>query len=110
MSAVDTAQLDLMFTELRLPTFKAAWAELAERADADGWPAARLLAALAEQEIADRARRRFVRISDEVERRFRTKWNIDFGRSGTSISGCGTRIPGCGTSIPDEVEHWLRGS
>ena len=56
MSAVDTAQLDLMFTELRLPTFKAAWAELAERADADGWPAARLLAALAEQEIADRAR------------------------------------------------------
>ena len=59
MSAVDTAQLDLMFTELRLPTFKAAWAQLAQRADAEGWPAARLLGALAEQEIADRARRRF---------------------------------------------------
>ena len=67
MSAVDTAQLDLMFTELRLPTFKAAWAELAERADADGWPAARLLAALAEQEIADRARRRFERQLAEAQ-------------------------------------------
>ena len=61
MSAVDTARLDLMFTELRLPTFKAAWAQLAGRADAEGWPAARLLGALAEQEIADRARRRFER-------------------------------------------------
>ncbi len=61
MSAVDTAQLDLMFTELRLPTFRAAWAQIAERADAEGWPAARLLGALAEQEIADRARRRFER-------------------------------------------------
>ena len=61
MSAVDTAQLDLMFTELRLPTFKTAWMELAERADAEGWPAARLLGVLAEQEIADRARRRFER-------------------------------------------------
>ncbi len=32
---------------------------LAERADKEGWPAARLLAALAEQEIAERTRRRF---------------------------------------------------
>ena len=61
MSAVDTARLDLMFTELRLPTFKAAWAQLAGHADTEGWPAARLLGALAEQEIADRARRRFER-------------------------------------------------
>ena len=61
MSGVDTAQLDLMFTELRLPTFKAAWTQLAQRADTEGWPAARLLGALAEQEIADRARRRFER-------------------------------------------------
>ena len=29
MSAVDTAQLDLMFTELRLPTFRTAWQGLA---------------------------------------------------------------------------------
>ena len=61
MSAVDAAQLDLMFTELRLPTVKAVWQPLAERADKEGWPAARLLAALAEQEIAERARRRFER-------------------------------------------------
>ena len=61
MSAMDTTQLDLMFTELRLPTFKSAWPGLAERADAEGWPAARVLGALAEQEIAERARRRFER-------------------------------------------------
>ena len=41
-----------------------------------------------------------VRIPDEVEHRFRTKWNGDFGRSGTSIPGSGTRIP--------EVEHRFR--
>ena len=61
MSAIDTAQLDLMFTELRMPSAKAMWRQLAERADKEGWPAARLLAALGEQEIADRARRRFER-------------------------------------------------
>ena len=61
MSAVDTTQLDLMLAELRLPTVKALWPKLAERADAEGWPAARLLAALTEQEVAERARRRFER-------------------------------------------------
>ena len=61
MSAVDAAQLDLMFNELRMPSAKAAWPQLAARADKEGWPAARLLAALAEQEVADRARRRFER-------------------------------------------------
>ena len=49
-----------------------------------------------------------VRISAEVEHRFRPKWNIDFGRSGTSISGSGTPISGCGTSIPGEVERRFR--
>ena len=61
MSAVDAAQVDLMLNELRLPTVRAVWQPLAERADKEGWPAARLLAALAEQEIADRTRRRFER-------------------------------------------------
>ena len=37
------------------------WAELAARADKEGWPAARFLAALAEHEIADRGRRRIER-------------------------------------------------
>lgn len=67
MSAIDTAQLDLMFTELRMPSAKAMWQQLAERADKEGWPAARLLAALAEQEIADRARRRFERHLSEAK-------------------------------------------
>ena len=67
MSAIDTAQLDLMFTELRMPSAKAMWRQLAERADKEGWPAARLLAALAEQEIADRARRRFERHLSEAK-------------------------------------------
>ena len=58
MSAVDAAQVDLMLTALRLPTVKAVWQSLAERADKEGWPAARLLAALAELEIAERTRRR----------------------------------------------------
>ena len=49
-----------------------------------------------------------LRISEEVEHRFRPKWNIDFGGSGTSISGSGTRISGCGTSIPGEVERRFR--
>lgn len=61
MSAADTAALDLMFTELRMPSAKSVWPQLTERADQEGWPAARLLAALAEHEIADRARRRFER-------------------------------------------------
>ena len=61
MSAIDAAQVDLMLTELRLPTVKAVWQPLAEHADKEGWPAARLLAALVEQEIAERARRRFER-------------------------------------------------
>lgn len=67
MSAIDAAQLDLMFTELRMPSAKAMWQQLAERADKEGWPAARLLAALAEQEIADRARRRFERHLSEAK-------------------------------------------
>ena len=49
-----------------------------------------------------------MRISEEVEHRFRPKWNIDFGGSGTAIPGSGTRISGCGTSIPGEVERWFR--
>jgi len=37
------------------------WADLAACADKEGWPAARYLAALAEQEVAERARRRIER-------------------------------------------------
>jgi DNA replication protein DnaC len=60
-AAIDTAALNLMLSELRLPTIKALWPQFTAQADREGWPAARLLTALTEHEIADRARRRFQR-------------------------------------------------
>jgi DNA replication protein DnaC len=59
--AIDTARLSLLFNELRLPSIKAVWPTFTEQADREGWPGARLLAALAEHEIAERARRRVER-------------------------------------------------
>src|ERR1700730_16974979 len=50
-----------MLTELRLPTIKSMWAAIAAQSDKQGWPAAGLLASLAEHEIADRSRRRIER-------------------------------------------------
>ena len=58
---VDAARIELMLSDLRLPAIKSMWAKLAEQSDKEGWPAARLLAALAEHEIADRGRRRIAR-------------------------------------------------
>jgi len=60
-SPIDTARVELMLSELRLPAIKAIWSTLAEQADKEGWPAARFLAALAEQEMVERGRRRFER-------------------------------------------------
>ena len=51
-----------------------------------------------------------VRNPDEVECRFRRKWNTESGGSGISIPGSGTRNPGSGTSNPEEVEHRFLGS
>lgn len=58
---VDTARLPLLLHELRLPTIAAMWQQFTDRADREGWPAARLLATLAELELADRAQRRIQR-------------------------------------------------
>ena len=58
---VDTARVELLLAELRLPAVKLVWADLAAQADKEGWPAARFLAALAEHEIAERSRRRIER-------------------------------------------------
>jgi DNA replication protein DnaC len=60
-TAIDTARVELLLTELRLPGVKQRWPKLAEQSDKDGWPAARFLAALAELEIAARGRRRIER-------------------------------------------------
>jgi DNA replication protein DnaC len=58
---IDAARVDPMLGELRLSGVKLVWSALAATADKEGWPAARFLAALAEQEIADRGQRRFAR-------------------------------------------------
>ncbi len=52
----DTARIELLLAELRLPAVKQVWAALAAQADKEGWPAGRFLAALAEHEIAERGR------------------------------------------------------
>ena len=57
----DAARIELLLAELRLPAIKLVWASLAAQADKEGWPAGRFLAALAEHEIAERARRRLER-------------------------------------------------
>jgi DNA replication protein DnaC len=59
--AFDAARLNLILTDLRLPAIKQGWAAFAERADKEGWPAARFLATLAEHEVAQRDRRRIER-------------------------------------------------
>ncbi|MDR3394863.1 MAG: IS21-like element helper ATPase IstB, partial [Parasulfuritortus sp.] len=63
---IDTARLSLILNDLRLPAIKTLWPDFAARADKEGWPAARFLAALAEHEIAERARRRIERHLDEA--------------------------------------------
>ncbi|MDH7974963.1 IS21-like element helper ATPase IstB [Sphingomonas sp. AR_OL41] len=58
---IDAERLTLVLNDLRLPAIKANWPGIAARADKEGWPAARFLAALAEHEIAERGRRRIER-------------------------------------------------
>jgi DNA replication protein DnaC len=57
----DAARLTLLLSELRLPATKQIWASFAEQSDKEGWPAARLLTVLAENELAERDRRRIER-------------------------------------------------
>jgi DNA replication protein DnaC len=58
---LDATRLTLLLSELRLPATKQMWTTFAERSDKEGWPAARLLMALAENELAERDRRRIER-------------------------------------------------
>ena len=50
--SVDAVALNLMLSELRLPSIRSLWPRFTEQADREGWPAARLLTALTEHEIA----------------------------------------------------------
>ena len=61
------ARTAMMLTELRLPTIGRLWQEFAERADKEGWPATRLLGALLEHELAERAKRRIERHRSEAQ-------------------------------------------
>jgi DNA replication protein DnaC len=63
---IDAQRLTLILHDLRLPAIKQTWPEIAERADKEGWPAARFLAALAEHEVAERDRRRVERHLSEA--------------------------------------------
>ncbi|WP_303758601.1 IS21-like element helper ATPase IstB [Sphingobium yanoikuyae] len=59
--AIDAQRLSLILNDLRLPAVKLIWSDFTTRADKESWPGARLLAALAEHEIAERDRRRIER-------------------------------------------------
>ena len=58
---IDAQRLTFILNDLRLPAIKQDWPEYTARADKETWPAARLLAALVEHEIAERDRRRIER-------------------------------------------------
>ncbi len=66
-SPIDAARLTLALNDLRLPTIRLLWPDLAARADKEGWPAAHFLAALVEHEIAERAARRIRRHLEEAK-------------------------------------------
>jgi len=57
----DAARLPLMLTELRLPTMKRLWSDLAEQSNREGWPAERFLGVLLGYEMAERETRRLAR-------------------------------------------------
>jgi DNA replication protein DnaC len=59
--ARENGAIESQLAELRLPTVAGLWQPFTERADREGWPSARLLAALAELGLAERARRRIQR-------------------------------------------------
>ena len=59
--AYDAGRMALMLNELRLPTIGRLWPDFAERSDKEGWQACRLLGALLEHELAERANRRIER-------------------------------------------------
>ena len=61
VAAAEAAGLPIMLGELRLPTMKRLWAELAEQSNREGWPAERFLGVLLGHEMAERETRRLAR-------------------------------------------------
>jgi DNA replication protein DnaC len=60
-ATITAGRLDLMLTDLRLPTMKRLAPSLCTQSDREGWPAHRLLEALLEHELAERETRRIDR-------------------------------------------------
>ena len=57
----EAARLPIMLTELRMPTMKRLWAQVAEQSNREGWPAERFLSVLLGHEMAERETRRLAR-------------------------------------------------
>jgi DNA replication protein DnaC len=60
-NSTDAAGVPIMLTELRLPTIKRLWADLADQSNREGWPAERFLGILLGHEMAERETRRLAR-------------------------------------------------
>ena len=67
LATAEAARLPIMLTELRLPTIKRLWANLAGQSNREGWPAERFLDALLAHEIAERETRRMARARAESQ-------------------------------------------
>ena len=67
MSQREKAILPLLLGELRLPTFKRFWEDVAVEACGKGWSGPKYLSYLCEQEIAERHRRRLARYMSEAK-------------------------------------------
>lgn len=67
MSQRDRAVLPLLLTQLRLPTMKRLWEDVAQEAEGKGWTGPKYLSHLCEHEIADRDRRRLGRRLTEAQ-------------------------------------------
>ncbi|MFP3568052.1 ATP-binding protein [Paraburkholderia sp. SIMBA_030] len=79
-AAYDAGRIALMLNELRLPTIGQLWPDFAERSDKESWQASRLLGALLEHELAERAKRRIERHRTESHLDLtKTLATFDFG-------------------------------
>lgn len=78
---VQIATLPLMLKQLRLSSIARHWQALLGKAERDGWDNAQYLAALCEQELADRHSRRIARYSKESHLPFgKTLASFDFAQ------------------------------
>ena len=83
------AAVPLMLTELRLPTIKRLWAELAEQSNREGWPAERLLHTLLGHEMAERETRRLARArADSQLPPGKSLAEFDFSRTQIAVASC----------------------